>query len=250
MRGIQTIAAREWADLIRTPTGWWLLAGLHLVSGLFFLILVERYVVGAAEGAAGLTTGPVRVHDHLVAPWLGNTALVLLLLGPAIAMRSLADEVRLHTLPLLLSAPLSAGQIVVGKFLGAWLWSLFALATTLWIPGWLSLHASIDVGALAAGYLALSLVAANVVAIGVACSSFTAQPAVALVLAASITLVLWVLGLTDPDPTSFTSRVALSTHVRDMLLGLVRLSDLTYLLVLPLWCLLAAHERVEAWRRP
>ena len=60
-----------------------------------------------------------------LAPW------ILMFLVPAVTMRSFAEEQRQGTLELLLTRPLSEGQVVVAKFLGTWAVSVVALLPTL-----------------------------------------------------------------------------------------------------------------------
>src|SRR6476646_6258469 len=60
-----------------------------------------------------------------MAPW------VLLFLIPTISMRSLADEYKAGTFELLKTLPLTSSQIVWGKFFGALLIVLLALAPTI-----------------------------------------------------------------------------------------------------------------------
>ena len=60
-----------------------------------------------------------------MAPW------VLMFLIPAITMRSFAEEHRAGTLELLLTRPLTEGQVVLAKFFGAWAVSIAALLPTL-----------------------------------------------------------------------------------------------------------------------
>ena len=55
----------------------------------------------------------------------------MMFLVPAITMRSFAEEHRAGTLELLLTRPLTEGQVVVAKFLGSWVVSLASLLPTL-----------------------------------------------------------------------------------------------------------------------
>ena len=65
-------------------------------------------------------------------PWL------YLFLIPALSMRLWAEERRTGTIELSMTLPLTAGQIVVGKFLAAWVFTAIALALT--FPLWLTVN--------------------------------------------------------------------------------------------------------------
>jgi ABC-2 type transport system permease protein len=116
------------------------------------------------------------------------------------------------------------------------------------MPAVLAAWRAPDPGAVLAGYVTLALLGAAVTAVGVLASAFTDAQLVALVLAFAATIMLWIVGWVDPDPTSVPSRLSLSRHVQDGLRGALRLSDLTYFGALVGWCLLAAWQRVAAWR--
>ena len=112
-----------------------------------------------------------------MAPW------VLMFLIPAITMRSFAEEHRAGTLELLLTRPLTEGQVVTAKFLGAWAVSLAALLPTLSFvlvlgmlgkPAW-----NLDLGAIWGSYLGLAVFSGALTGIGVVASSLTMQPLVA-----------------------------------------------------------------------
>ena len=115
-----------------------------------------------------------------LAPWL------LLLLIPAITMRSFAEEFRTGTYELLATQPLTKGQLVAGKYLGALLVVIVALLPTL-IYGValesLATGEGLDKGATLGSYLGLLLLAAVFTMIGVYCSSLTANTVVAFLLA-------------------------------------------------------------------
>ena len=112
-----------------------------------------------------------------MAPW------VLMFLIPAVTMRSFAEEHRAGTLELLLTRPLTEGQVVLAKFLGAWAVSLAALLPTLafvLVVGMLGRPAwNLDLGAVWGSYLGLAVFSGALTGIGIVASSFTVQPLVA-----------------------------------------------------------------------
>ncbi|HVZ55423.1 MAG TPA: gliding motility-associated ABC transporter permease subunit GldF [Chitinophagaceae bacterium] len=114
---------------------------------------------------------------HL-APW------ILLLLIPAITMRSFSDEFRSGTFEILQTRPLSAWQLIFGKYLGSLAVAVIALVpTAVYIVAVSSLSAAegIDTGATAGSYIGLFCLAAVFTAIGVWASSLTSNAVIALI---------------------------------------------------------------------
>jgi ABC-2 type transport system permease protein len=124
----------------------------------------------------------------LLAPWL------LLLLIPAITMRSFAEEFRTGTYELLATQPITKAQLVAGKYIGALLVVIVALLPTL-IYGVavesLSTGEGLDKGATLGSYLGLLLLAAVFTMIGLYCSSLTANTVVAFLLALVVCALLY-----------------------------------------------------------
>ncbi|MCU0405307.1 MAG: hypothetical protein MUE99_12255 [Chitinophagaceae bacterium] len=110
-----------------------------LLMGLFLFIFPETSIFDYG-------------YATLDKPW------ILLMLVPAITMRSLSDEFRTGTWELLRTRPVTIGQIVLGKFLAAFTVALLSLApsliyiVTIWA---LSLNQSIDSGGIAGAYIGL-----------------------------------------------------------------------------------------------
>lgn len=123
-----------------------------------------------------------------LAPW------ILLFLVPVITMRSLAEEHKSGTFELLKTMPLSASQIVCGKYFGALLIVLLALLPTIiYAVSIQSLSAvgGIDVGATAGSYIGLLLLGAVFTAVGVCTSSFTNNTVVAFIAGAFVCFFLY-----------------------------------------------------------
>jgi ABC-2 type transport system permease protein len=111
-----------------------------------------------------------------IAPWL------LLLLVPAITMRSLSDEFRTGTIEWLSTKPLTDFDIIVGKYLATLALIVFALFPTLvyvYTLSNLSLpDISLDSGAIIGSYIGLFFLAATFAAVGIFCSSLTSNQVV------------------------------------------------------------------------
>lgn len=244
-----TIAWREVRALFATPIGWLVLCGWLLLSGLFWVSMVEGYVLQSRDlvynpyGASQLT-----ITDHLLGPFFGNCAVVLLMLTPALSMRLVSEEVKQRTLELLLTSPVSTWEIVIGKYLGAMFAILILLIGTVHAPIMLAQWADPDPGALAGGYAGLVLLSAATVAIGLLASAVSANQIVALVLSFAASLSMLALSWLAEDPDGALAQVSLVTHLADLFRGAVRLSDVTYFVALTALALFATHQRLESFR--
>jgi ABC-2 type transport system permease protein len=113
-----------------------------------------------------------------LSPW------ILLLLIPAITMRSFADEFKAGTYEILQTRPLSRAQIIAGKYLGSLMVVLIALLPTLvyiFSIQRLSSNEGIDTGATIGSYIGLIFLAAAFTSIGICASSFTSNSVVAFI---------------------------------------------------------------------
>lgn len=229
---ILAIAARELRGLFLSPLAWTLLAVTQALLAWIFIILVNDFQ-NVQGRLAGLDHAP-GVTYLVVAPLFRVTAWGLLLLAPLLTMRLFSEEQRTGTLDLLLSAPVSASQIVIGKYLGAlaFLLSVVALAALMSLA--LVAGAALDVGKLLAGLLGLSLLAASCTAAGLYLSSLTAQPMVAATATFGLLLAFWIVdvaGAGHGTASRLFGYLSLPRHNDALLLGLVRSEDVAYYLL-------------------
>ncbi|MFP4144379.1 MAG: ABC transporter permease [Phycisphaeraceae bacterium] len=159
-----TIAKRELSSLFFSPVAYLVLAVSALVSSAFFF-------AGFEAGA------PAELRWELnVLVWL------LVLLVPAISMRLVSEEARSGTLELLMTAPVSDAQVIVGKWLGALAFLLVLLLPLLVQVGVLELTADPDYGPIFTGILGLVLVGGLYLAIGTCLSAVTSSQLIAFIL--------------------------------------------------------------------
>lgn len=243
------IAAHELRRLRVQLWPWALAAGALALLAYFFLLSLDGYLalapkLAAASDAPGVT-------DLVAAPILRLLANLLLLLVPLMAMRSIAGERRRQSLSLLLGAGVGDAAIVVGKWLGIWLYALLLVALGLLLPLSLAPAASLDFGRLVTAALGLALDAGALAAVGVLASSCTAQPAFAAALALALNLLLAVLdagarfqGVDNAAINYF----ALPTHLDPFFRGIVASVDVVYFALIAAVALALATRRVGRLR--
>ena len=121
-------------------------------------------------------------------PWL------YLFLVPAISMRLWSEERKTGTLELLMTLPVSRRDIVIGKFLAAWLFAGLALVLT--FPLWVTVNylGDPDNGVIFASYLGSWLMAGGFLAIGSCMSALTRSQVIAFVLCGFVSLLFVMAG--------------------------------------------------------
>lgn len=243
------IAWRELRATFSSATGWIVVCGWLLLSGLFWQLMLQNYVMqGQNVVFDPYTASRLTLTDYLLGPWFGNTAVVMIMFVPAITMRLFSEEMKQRTLELLLTSPISTLEIVLGKFLGAALLVWGLLLTTLPGPLLLFRWGSPDPGVLFTGYLGLALLGAVLVALGALASAFTSSQMVAGISAFAASLALLVVEWASSSPDDAFAQLSLMGHLNDMFRGAIPLSDLVYYLAFTGFLLFATHQRMESFR--
>ncbi len=245
---IFTIAYREFRNLFLSPLAWTILAVIQLIAAFLFLSQLDTFMalqprLAGLEGAPGVT-------DIIIAPLLQTTGFLLLLISPAITMRIFSDEKRNRTLTLLLSAPISLTEIVLGKFFGVFMFYLLIVLMIAAMP--LSLYAgtTIDAGKLATGILGLALLLGAFAAIGLFTSSLTEQPLIAAISAFGLLIFLWIIDWSGgrPEITGLFHYLSLKNHFESLLKGIFSSTDLAYFLLLIFTFLSLTIRRLDQQR--
>lgn len=210
----------------------------------FFAQLTGYLIIGIFLLISGLVLwvfqGPYNIPDNGFADLSGFFLLapyVLLLLIPAITMRSIAEERRTGTLELLLIKPLSTAQVVLGKFLGSLLLSLLAVIPTLVYV--VAIHAlkideqALEMGVIWGSYFGLVFLSMVYTALGIFSSSLTSNQVIAFLIAV---LLCWFLyfGIDALAPLFsgngflMVREMGLKSHYDSIARGMLTLKDIIY----------------------
>jgi len=171
-------------------------------------------------------------------------AIVLMMLIPLFTMRLIAEERRNQTWILLTTSPISATDIVLGKFFGLLAMLSIIIAACALMVCSLALGTHADFGLIACNMLGVWLLAASYAALGIFFSSLTRQPIVAAFGALAVSFGLWMLEL-----SSGAVRVLAPTvHFQNLNVGLISTADLIYFALFIVGFLLLTIERVRRER--
>ena len=177
---MKSICIKELNRFFSNLTGYIAIILFMLICGLFLFVLPNTNIL--ENNYATLDA------FFELAPW------VLLFLVPAITMHSLSEEYKAGTFELLKTKPITAWQIVKGKYAAILIVMLFVILPTLIYIiciKTLSTQGNIDSGGIAGSYLGLFLLAATFAAISLCCSGFTSNAVVAFLLSGLVCLTLY-----------------------------------------------------------
>lgn len=234
MRNTTTIALKEFKSYLASPMA-------YVVTGIFLGLTGFLF-----QGS------PSTYSETSISGFLGTGSILLLLLASVLTMRLLAEEKKMGTLELLLTAPVRDSEVIVGKFLGSLGILTAMLALTFYYPLLLMWFGDPDWGPIATGYLGLFLLGCTSLAVGLFASSLTSNQIVAAVVAGGILCALWFLGMAaDLFPEAMGEVIgylSLYYHFPDFMRGVIDTRGIIYYLSTTVLFLFLAIRSLESSR--
>ncbi len=220
------VCKKELRQFFSSLTGYIAIIAFLSLNGLLLFVFPDTDI---------LTFGYATLDKFFeLAPW------ILLLLIPAITMRSLSDEFRMGTFEILQTLPLTRGRLIAGKYVASLVVVLIALVPTLvyfLCIQRLSGQGGIDTGATMGSYIGLVFLGAVFTAIGIWCSSFTPNAVVAFIVAALTCFLLYsgfgaisTLPVFAAGPDFYIGMLGIDFHYRSISRGVIDTRDVLYFL--------------------
>jgi len=221
---VGAIARTEVGVIARTPIFWVATAAIVFAASGLVLWQLETYE--ALQAKLRATPGSRSFHDIVLGTSLSIVTWVMVPVMPLVAARAIVDERARGTLLVLFASPVSALDLVAGKFLAHWLAALVPVALVGALLALLAAFFPLDTGQVVAGTAGLALVATAVTAIAIACSAACRQVTSA-VLATLVVLAALNLtgGLVPGQVEAGPSRFTLFGQIAPWFLGVVPLSS-------------------------
>jgi len=259
MKNAIAIAKKELNIYFATPIAYVMFTAFVIIGSYFFLRLL-----GAYEQASLMymrfnqpdVMNRLNFQDAIFRNLFGNLGVVLIFIVPFMTMRLIAEEKRQKTIELLYTSPVTAGEIVWGKYLAALAILFVALALTLTYPALLQVVAKdangVEWRSVLLSYLGLFLLGAAFMAIGLFVSSLTESQIVAAFITWVALLMTWIIGWASSESEGwvreFVTYLTSVSHLESFSKGTLELKDVIYFLSIIVLGLFATNRAVEAHR--
>lgn len=243
MKGVLATMERELRSYFLSPLGWVVATGFLFFNGLSFQTILDYLNNPAAP--AGMT--PLDF-------FFGGTIffwIAMLLFTPVLTMRLIAEERRSGTLEMLLTSPVTEGQVVLGKYLGALLFFVALWLPTLLYVALIAKELPLDWGPVGASYIGVLGIGAMYLAFGVFTSAITRNQVVAAVFAFALNFLFFLpafleMLVNDPKLRDALGYVNLYQHMDELSKGIVDTRRLVYYLSATALFLFLASRAVDA----
>lgn len=280
MRNVLAIARREVRTYFTSPLAYVVVGVFLMLSGyIFWASLVRFSALCLQYGNNPYVFNQLNVNDMVIRPLFGSMGVIFLLMIPVITMRLLAEERRTGTAELLFTCPVTTGQVILGKYLGAAVLLVVMLGVTLSYPLLImATSARPDMKPTLVGYFGVLLMGLAFLAIGLLVSAMTENQIIAAVGAFGALLMLWAvswiadsvtmtlaglmnsatfglweklnLGLGGPTLGDLLNKISITEHFQDFRKGLLDTEHVVFYLSVVFFSLFLTQRVVESrrWR--
>ena len=229
MANLWALTLRELKSLWYSPIAYVIGALFLVLQGFVFWLLV-----------AALNDPRSEASFTIAQAFFGPTffySIAVLITVPFLTMRTFSEEKRTGSIELLLTAPVTDGQVVLSKFLGAWIAYILLWASTFIFFLMLRSFTAFDWGPVATGYLGTWLLGSVLISIGILASSLTRNQVIAAFLAFVTLMLLFSVGILDwffkdPETSRIIHYLSLLDHLTDFSKGIVDTRPMLYYLSL------------------
>ena len=237
MNNTFTIAWKETKAYFTTPTAYIVGAMFLVLTGIFFVFDMTRPFAEAS-----------------VRNFVSWANLFIMFLAPLLTMRLLAEEQKLGTLELLLTAPVQDWEVVLGKYIASFITLMGTILFTLYYVMLLYVFATPDTGPILSAYFGLVLYGAAALAIGLMASSLSGNQIVAAVVGIGILLTLSfidrIASIVEGIAADVLNGISMNAHFTDFARGVIDTSHIIYYLSMAAVFLFIAVRSLETrrWR--
>jgi len=239
VRRMWAICSKELQSYFLSPTSYFAIAVYVLLSSIMFYVSFVVYQ-------------PSILDYRLI---LGDTLFMLLVVIPLLTMRLMSEELRQGTDELLLTSPVTATEIVIGKYLASLGLLVVLVLCNLIYPLVMSFFGPMNLPLLWLSVLGVFLMGAAMMAVGLFASSLSQHQMVSAVIGFVLLLVLWLMdSFLANSPSSslqqWLTPFSLSGRITNLIKGVLHGPDILYYITLAALFLILSIQVVERkrWR--
>ena len=234
------ILKKEFNLFFASPIGYLVVAVFLIINGLFLWVFEGDFNILNA-GFADLNS------FFFTTPWF------FIFLIPAITMRSFTDEIKLGTIEILKTKPLTSWQIILGKYLGAFLLIILALIPTLTYVFTIAKLGNpignLDFGNILGSYFGLLFIASTFTAIGMFTSTLSNNQIVAFIIGVALSFFMFfgfqAIAEINPSQNINIENLGLQAHYKSISRGVVDTKDILYFISITFFFLFLTKIKLE-----
>ena len=199
--------------------------------------------------------GGYNIYETVFISHISLSNLLFLFIVPIFTMRLIAEEKKLRTFDLLLTAPITSTKIVLGKFLAAYSVILILVTISLLYPLSTSWFVEFNIPLLASAYISIALLTGVYTAIGLFSSSLSSSIMLSVFLGIIFSIALFFVGLggqffSNPVLSSVAEYLSVSTHLDGFFRGNIVSSSIIFFFIVIGFFLFMTQRVIESsrWR--
>jgi len=235
---VKTLAQRELGAYFLSPIAYAVLAMFLFSAGLAF-------------GLGTFAPGNEASLRTLFENWI---VIILAFVLPMLTMRLISDELRVGTIETLMTAPVTETEVVLGKFLGAFLFYLILIAALLLYPFLLQFFGPVDPKLLICHYIGLLLLGGLYIAVGLFFSSCSKHQVIAVLFSFTVLALMTFAsqGLAQLVDAGWLrvvlQQLSVRSHFQDFVRGMLDLNHVVFFLTTTGLFLFFTVKRLEMRR--
>jgi len=218
------ILRKELNLFFASPIAYLVIGIFLLINGLFLWVFKGDFNILNA-GFADLNS------LFLISPWF------FIFLIPATTMRSFSDEIRLGTIEIIKTKPITSWNIILGKFFGSFILVILALVPTLSYAYTVfqlgNPMGNLDFGSTVGSYIGLLFLASSFTAIGLFTSTLSSNQIVAFIIGVVLSFFMYYGfdAIADLMNNNYTiENLGMTSHFKSISQGVIDTRDILYFL--------------------
>lgn len=257
MRSVFVIAWRDFKGFVTSPTFFMVGFFCTVIWSFSYANLLHQFdqlLSQPPQVAAHM--GPRNIHLSVFGSYLASHVhLVMLIAVPALTMRLISEEKKQRTYDLLLTAPVSAIQIAVGKYLAGFSIAMTLVLISLLYPLITSLFVDFPMGPLLTSFSGFSLLIGGYVAVGLFASALTSSLMLSVILGVLLNVAILIISsgvelIDEPLIVNLLNYISVGRQLEGFLLGNIKTGSIVFFLSFISFFVFLSERVIESsrWR--
>ena len=237
MKSVGLIAWRDFKSVVGSPTFFVISFFCTLIWAVSYTNILYQFDALLAQPSHFMASSPPRnIHLSVFGNYLASSVhIVMLIAVPALTMRLISEEKKQRTYDLLLTSPVSATQIALGKYLAGFATAMTLILVSLVYPLMTSVFVEFPLGPLWSSFFGFALLVGGYVAVGLFASSLTSSVMLSVILGVLLNVGILILSsgaevIDEPFVMSLLDHISVGRQLQGFLLGNIKTSSVVFFL--------------------